>query len=127
MDDLRASDNGWPTPADIATVADYVDKMRPVSVKDCYVIAPIKQFIDITIQDLTPSNLQGAVQASIQDMLQEKASPGQTIYAAWVSYAIMNTPGVVSFDLITTDDYPMPSIGYMAVLGTVYFDESSTS
>ena len=26
---------------------DYINKMRPVTVKDCYVLAPIKQFIDI--------------------------------------------------------------------------------
>ena len=49
MDDLRADDDGWPTPADIIAVKDYIDKMRPVTVKDCYVLAPIKQFIDITI------------------------------------------------------------------------------
>ena len=45
MDDLRASDDGWPTPTDVQTVHDYINKMRPVTVKDCYVVAPIKQFM----------------------------------------------------------------------------------
>ena len=32
MDELRADDDGWPTPTDIEAVAIYIDKMRPVTV-----------------------------------------------------------------------------------------------
>jgi len=125
MDELRAADDGWPQPADIQYVHDYINKMRPVTVKDCYVLAPIKEFIDVTIQNLMPDTVEaeGAVEASLRQMLFELAAPGQTIYAAWVSYAIMNAPGIVSFNLITTDDNVMPSLGHMAVLGTVLFLE----
>jgi uncharacterized phage protein gp47/JayE len=125
MDDLRAADDGWPQPQDITTVVDYLDTVRPVTVKDCYVVAPIKQFIDVTIVALTPStsDIQAAVQASLQEMLQDKAFPGQTIYAAWVNYAIMSTPNVTSFDLSNVSDYVMPGPGYMAVLGTIQFEE----
>jgi uncharacterized phage protein gp47/JayE len=123
MDDLRAANDGWPDPGDIATVADYIDKMRPVTVKDCFVIAPIKQFVDITISNLVPNttDVSGAIEASLQDMLKQYAKPGQTIYSAWVSYAIMNAAGVESFELITNADYVMPSVGHMAVLGTILF------
>lgn len=124
MDELRADDDGWPQPSDIQYVHDYINKMRPVTVKDCYVLAPIKQFIDITILDLMPPDAAGAVEASLRDMLHEMAAPGQTIYAAWVSYAIMNAPGVQSFHLVTTDDYVMPSLGHMAVLGTILYEET---
>jgi uncharacterized phage protein gp47/JayE len=121
MDDLRADDDGWPTPEDVEAVADYIDKMRPVTVKDCYVVAPIKQFIDITIAHLEPdtSEAQAAIEQSVRDMLFAKAAPGQTIYAAWINYAIMSAPGVQSFNLITTDDYVMLSLGHMAELGTI--------
>ena len=124
MDELRADDDGWPQPQDVQAVAAYIDKMRPVTVKDCYVLAPIKQFIDVSIANLVPSTMAvaGAIEASIREMLHEMAAPGQTIYAAWVSYAIMNAPGVTSFHLLTTDDYPMPSVGHMAVLGTILYD-----
>jgi uncharacterized phage protein gp47/JayE len=64
----------------------------------------------------------GAIEASIQEMLHELAAPGQTIYAAWVSYAIMNAPGVQSFQLLSTADNVMPSLGHMAVLGTILYD-----
>ena len=107
---------------------DYIDKMRPVTVKDCYVVAPIKQFIDITIANLMPGTAEvaGAIEASVRDMLHQMAAPGQTIYAAWVCYAIMNAPGVQSFNLVTTDDYVMPSLGHMAVLGTILYDTPTT-
>jgi uncharacterized phage protein gp47/JayE len=123
MDDLRASDDGWPTPADVQAVADYIDKMRPVTVKDCYVVAPIKQFLDITIANLVPDTVeaQAEIEQSIRDMLFAMAAPGQTIYAAWVSYAIMNAPSVQSFQLVTTADNVMPSLGHMAVLETILY------
>jgi uncharacterized phage protein gp47/JayE len=125
MDELRAEDDGWPTPADVQAVHDYINLMRPVTVMDCYVVAPIKEFIDVTILDLVPESSMGAVEASLKDMLFRMAAPGQTIYAAWISYAIMNAPGVQTFHLQTTDDHPMPSLGHMAVLGTVLFEESA--
>jgi uncharacterized phage protein gp47/JayE len=123
MDDLRASDNGWPTPADVQTVAAYIDKMRPVTVKDCYVLAPIKQFIDITISHLTPdtTEAQAEVKQAILNMLFAMASPGQTIYSAWISAAIMQAPSVISFDLVTNADFVMPNLGTMAVLGTILY------
>ena len=127
MDELRADDDGWPTPDDVQTVHDYINIMRPVTVKDCYVLAPIKQFVDVTIQNLIPDTTEakGAIEASIRDMMFQLAAPGQTIYAAWISYAIMNAPGIQSFKLVTTEDYPMPSLGHMGVLGTLLFLEPS--
>ena len=53
-------------------------------------------------------------------MLHELAAPGQTIYAAWISYAVMSAPGVESFTLVSTADCVMQSLGHMAVLGTIY-------
>jgi uncharacterized phage protein gp47/JayE len=124
MDDLRASDDGWPTPDDIQIVSAYIDKMRPVTVKDCYVLAPIKEFIDVTIANLMPDTeaARAEIEKSIRDMLFAKAAPGQTIYAAWISYAILNAPSVQSFELVTTVDYVMPSLGHMAVLETILYE-----
>jgi hypothetical protein len=44
----------------------------------------------------------------------------QTIYAAWVSDAILDVPEVVSFRLLMDDHY-MPSPGHMAVLGSILY------
>jgi uncharacterized phage protein gp47/JayE len=124
MDDLRASDDGWPTSGDVQTVAGYIDTVRPVTVKDCYVVAPIKQFMDVTIQNLVPNTTeaQGEIELSLQNMLKVKAAPGQTIYASWISYAIMNAPSVVSFNLVTDTDFVMANPGSMAVLRTILYE-----
>jgi uncharacterized phage protein gp47/JayE len=124
MDDLRADDDGWPTTGDVNTVAAYIDTVRPTTVKDCYVVAPIKQFIDITIANLVPdtTETEAEIEQSLKNMLFVKASPGQTIFAAWVSYAIMNAPSVQSFELVTNTDYVMASQGHMAVLGTILYE-----
>ena len=124
MDDLRASDDGWPTPDDVIAVKNYIDLKRPVTVKDSYVLAPIKEFIDITIANLVPDNdnARAEIEQSIKQMLYEQAAPGQTIFAAWISYAILNAPSVQSFELMTTDDFVMPSLGHMAVLETILYE-----
>ncbi|TAI63872.1 baseplate J/gp47 family protein [Bradyrhizobium sp. Leo170] len=123
MDDLRAANDGWPEVQDIEAVAAYIDKMRPVTVKDCFVVAPIKQFIDIGIAELPNTDeTKAEIEASLREMLHQMAAPGATIYAAWVSYAIMNAPSVQSFRLVSDDDYVMPSPGHMAVLGNIVYD-----
>lgn len=124
MDDLRADDDGWPTPDDVITVTNYIDVMRPVAVMDCYVVAPIKQFIDINIGSVVPDTdeVKAEIELSLRNMLFVKAQPGQTIFSAWISYAIMNAPNVQTFDLLTNDDYLMPSAGHMAVLGTIQYE-----
>jgi len=123
FDDLRADDDGWPTADDLAAVTAYIDKMRPVSVEDFWVLAPIKQFIDVTIDNLVPDTeaIRAAIEQSLDDMLFELAAPGQTIFAAWKTYAIMNTLGVQSCHLTVNVDDVMQSPGHMAVLGTISY------
>ena len=133
MDDLRASQGGFPTQDDINTVTAYIDTVRPVTVKDFFVVSPIPFPINFTITNLdpdTPSTYSNII-ASVQAMLFAKAAPAfahdgaaqpaQTIYAAWVSDAILQAADVVSFDLIAPD-FVMPNAGSMAVLGTITRD-----
>jgi uncharacterized phage protein gp47/JayE len=123
MDDLYPEDDGWPTPDDILTVTNYIDAKRPVTVKDCYVMAPVKQFLDMTITDLVNDDVstQAAIEQSIRNMLFVKAAPGQTIFRSWVEEAISNAVGEDHHTLIL-DDLVMPAPGYMAVLGTILFE-----
>lgn len=124
MDDLRAANDGWPYPDDVEAVAAYLDTVRPVAIKDFFVEAPIQYPIDFDIANLNPNTpeVQAQIEASIQNMLYVYASPGQTIYAAWKSFAIMNAPGVISFQLTNTTDDVMPAPGYMALLGNIYYE-----
>ena len=122
-DELRADNDGFPLQQDIDRVEAYIDSVRPVAVKDFFVVSPIKQFIDCDIIDLQPDTpaIRGAIEESIKDMLYALAKPGQTIYAAWKYAAIMNTAGVESFSMGTTLDDVMESPGHMAVLGDIIY------
>jgi uncharacterized phage protein gp47/JayE len=123
FDDLRADNDGWPLEEDLAVAEAYIDSVRPVAVKDFWVLAPIKQFIDVHIGNLVPDNneTRAAVEASLQDMLLNFAAPGQTIFATWKAQAIMNTAGIISADLLAWADDYMPSKGHMAVLGDIHY------
>jgi len=133
MDDLRSDQGGFPTTADVAAVTTYIDSVRPVTLKDRWVMAPIPEPIDFTIRSLVPDedSVRENIEISVRQMLRERAAParsvngkmipGTTIYAAWVSAAIMDVPNVESFTLVM-DDHPMISNGLLAVLGTILYE-----
>jgi uncharacterized phage protein gp47/JayE len=123
MDDLRADNDGWPTGDDIQAVTDYLNSVRPVAIKDFFVMAPVKQPVDVYIIHLTPDtpSVRASIEQQLKLMLHTLAAPGQTIYAAWKSAAIMNAPNVQSFDLLNTEDDVMQSPGHMAVLGNIIY------
>lgn len=130
MDDLRASTGGFPNQDDIDAVQAYLDTVRPVTVKDFFVEAPIATPINFTVSNLDPDDqdVWADIIVSVQAMLMTKARPAmavngvlvpaQTIFAAWVSDAILNAPNVVSFDL-TMADAVMPNNGCLATLGSI--------
>jgi uncharacterized phage protein gp47/JayE len=122
MDDLRADNRGLPTPDDCIVVHDYIDTVRPVTVKDMFVEAPVPFFYSITISTLdqdTP-DVRARIQNSIEEMEFEKSKPGQTMYRTWVEEAIAGTVGVNFFEL-DFDTTPMPEVGYMPFIGTIYY------
>jgi uncharacterized phage protein gp47/JayE len=125
FDDLRADDDGWPTAADLAAVTAYIDTVRPVAVKDFWVLAPIKQWVDVHIGNLKPDSteIRSAIEASLEEMFFKLAAPGVTIFAAWKAQAVMNTAGVISFDLMNWDDDVMESPGHMPVLGDIVYGQ----
>jgi len=133
MDELRADLGGFPTEPDIIVVTLYIDSVRPVTIKDRWVLSPIPEPIDFKIKSLIPdtSSVRAEIETHVRDMLRFQAAPARTVngilipattvYAAWVSAAIMETPSVQSFTL-EMDDHPMPHNGALAVLGTILYE-----
>jgi uncharacterized phage protein gp47/JayE len=123
MDDLRADNRGLPTPADVQIVYDYIDTVRPVTVLDCFVMAPIPFFYDITISQLTDDTpeVRARIEQSLADMEMQKSAPGQTMYRSWVDEAISMAIGESSHELVF-ETTPMPAPGYMPFLGTVLYE-----
>lgn len=116
-DVLRASNDGLPTPDDCAMAKAYLDTVRPVTVADLFVLAAIPQGIVPRILNLTDTSpsTKLAIGASLQAMLLEKAAPGQTIFACWISDAITEAVGDATFDL-ATGDFAMANAGSIATL-----------
>ena len=122
MDDLYPDNHGLPQEADIIAVSDYLESMRPVTVTDLYVVAPVLFFYDITIRNLTVDNgtVRARIEQSIADLEMRRSQPGQTWYRSWVDEAISQAVGENSHEL----DYEttvMPAAGYMPCLGTVLY------
>jgi uncharacterized phage protein gp47/JayE len=122
MDDLYPDNHGLPQPADIEVVSDYIDSKRPVTVKDCFVMAPILFFYDITIRNLTNDDptVRAHIETSIKDMEFVRSKPGQTMYRSWVDEAISQAVGEETHEL-DFETTVMPAPAYMPVLGTVLY------
>ena len=137
-DSLRAANNGFPTGVDITAVQEYIDTVRPVTVKDFFVVPPIATPINFTIKNLVTndSTTQANIEAALISMLLDKAAPAyavngisqpaQTIYVAWIAEAILSAAGVDYFDLYDINgnaigDFVMPNDGSLATLGTIVY------
>jgi uncharacterized phage protein gp47/JayE len=113
---------GFPTPALLQAVRAHLDTVRPTTVKDFWVEAPIPEPINLTISNLVNDNqaTRNAITAALRDMLARRASPGQTIYRSWVQAAVDSATGEDHHDM-TFVNHVMPSAGHMAVLGTISY------
>jgi uncharacterized phage protein gp47/JayE len=128
-DALRADNQGIPTPEDVKITRQYLDKVRPVAVKDFFVEAPVPEPIDFGLSLTNDSlTLRSQIAASCAAMISEKAQPAHqingelvgpiTIKAAWIAEAI----GRVTDDyVLTMVDHPMPTNGHIGVLGTITY------
>lgn len=133
MDDLRADNDGFPTPADIEMVTEYIDSVRPVTTKDRWVLSPVPEPINFALHSVVPDTdaVRADIEIAVKDMLRKRAAPARsvngqmipatTIYAAWVSSAVMSVPTIESFTL-EMDDHPMPYNGSLGVLGTILYE-----
>ena len=129
-DDLRASTGGFPQVGDVSAVQAYLDSVRPVTVRDLFVVAPIPYPIDFGLANLVGDSvaLRASIKVGVQAMLGRRAAPASalngvpqpatTISMAWVSEAVYAAVGGVSYDLEMADA-PMPSPGHLAILGSV--------
>ena len=130
MDALRASNQGFPELEDVERVQSWIDKLRPVTAIDTFVVSPLREPISFTLVGLEPNDgsTLALIEEAVKEMLLEKAAPAyaldgiaqeaQTIYAAWVSEAVSSVAAVDHFTLVMSD-HPMPTKGHLAVLGNI--------
>ena len=121
-DDLRAEWGGFPLPIDVLNVETYIDSVRPVAVKDVFVLAPLPMPVDLTIFSLTEDTeaMRQAIEEAVELELLMRASPGGTVYRSWIEEAIMSVVGDATYELTFTT-LVMPSPGHLGVLGTIQY------
>lgn len=122
MDDVRADQDGIPTPADVDIVAAYIDVRRPVTAK-VYVAAPIPFPIPVVISALDPDTpaIRTDIEANIRQMLLVEAEPGVPIYLSQWSTAIGITAGVNRFVMDAPATQTNPGIGEIVILASVSY------
>ena len=129
-DDLRAANGGLPLPQDVAAVTAYLDTVRPVAVKDFFVVPPVPQPVSFQVTNLVGDSpgLRAAIATQVIAMLTARAAPARSlngiaqpavdIPAAWVDSAIYAAVGGVAYDLVMADAH-MANPGCLAVLGNI--------
>jgi len=128
-DALRADTGGFPTADDIAAVFEYLNRKRPVAVRDFFVQAPVPEPINFNLALVNDSlTARNQVATAVDAMLKERAMPahqvngqlvaGTTIYASWVAEAINRVTNEFELDM---GDHVMPHNGSLAVLGTISY------
>jgi uncharacterized phage protein gp47/JayE len=122
MDGLRAANGGFPLPDDVAALADYLNSVRPVAVKDFFIESPIPSPVNlrITYLDIDNASTRAAIENSLLNTFLLRSVPGQTWYRAWSDQGVMSAPGVNAYDLLAQDQI-MPHPGYMPVLGDLTY------
>jgi uncharacterized phage protein gp47/JayE len=121
MDEVRDYNNGFPLASDCTLVKAYLDTVRPVAVKDLFVVSPIPMPVDMLITKLFPNTTAqiNAIEASCIERFRLKAAPGQIFYRAWVDEAISDA-NPDYYDLVLEDAVP-PDNGSLPVLGTINY------
>ena len=117
-------DEPIPTAEKVQEVADYLDVVRPVTVKGLLVFAPFEVELDLTIQ-LLPNDgtTQAAVTAALKDLLERDAEPGGTLLHSRIGEAISTAAGEEDHNLVAPTDNVTVQAGELLTLGTITFQD----
>jgi len=122
MDNLRADNHGIPNDIDVQAVIDYLNTVRPVTVKDFFVIAPEAFEVTVRIENLTTDDeaTRAAIEANLLKMFSARSIPGQTMFRSWVDEAVSQATGEEEHDLVFTNAV-MPDANHIPVLGSITY------
>lgn len=125
FDDTRA--NGVPTTSDCATVAAYIDPLRPVTAR-VYVLPPTPVAVNVQITGLKKDTvyIREAIKSNLAAMFLDQvpvvtAENGFTLPVAWIDAAISRAEGYDRHTLSSPASDVTFATGSIPVLGTVSF------
>lgn len=84
-----------PTDEELTAIADYLDTVRPVTVHEFYVVAPIADPLTVTLSGLTPATaaVGAAIEAELIDLIGREAVPGGILLISHIREAISRAAG----------------------------------
>lgn len=120
MDDVRASEQGIPTAADVALVQAHIDLVRPITA-GAVVVAPIPAPLDLVIAQLEPDTpeVRANIDTELRYLLRRETAPGEELYQSQLFAAINAAPGVTRFRLVEPSSDVEASPGEIITLGQV--------
>lgn len=119
-----ASDVGpqAPIPSDdlVASAKAYIEKKRPLGVRNLQVLAPVAKPVEFTI-DLLPDDqsTRSAVKASLEALFRKEAEPGSVVLISHIRQAISNAVGEYDNTLIAPTADVMSDKGELLVVGEI--------
>lgn len=111
-----------PDVTEVGVVKDYIDQRRPVTA-DLYVVAPIAEPLDMTIQiQPVTSAVKEAVEAEIRDLIRREAEPGGMILISHLREAISTAAGELDHVIVSPTGNVTHATGEIAVPGTIIWE-----
>lgn len=122
MDEVRAAQDGIPNAGDLALVEAHIDPLRPVTVRDLFVVAPLPKVVDVTIANLERDSpeVRLAIATNLAKAFRVKAEPGQTFWLSWISEAVSAAAGERRHTIQGGADVACAT-GEIAVLGSIAY------
>lgn len=104
FDDLRSYNNGIPEQSDINALQDYLDEVRPVTVKQVYINPPTLYPINIQFTRIYPntSSTQAAIEAAVRKVVTQRGydlGNASIMYRSWIAEAASQAVGEDNHDL----------------------------
>jgi uncharacterized phage protein gp47/JayE len=123
MDEVRIAFDGLPQTEDLELVLAHIDPLRPVSMAELFVVAPVRQDETVTVElvSIDTPEVRENIRREVLTMLRSRARPGQTIYASWVREAISAASGE-DYHNVTVVNLVPETVGHMIFID-VEFEE----
>lgn len=109
-----------PSAGEVETVQEYMDKKRPVTVKQFLVVAPIPEPVNYTIA-VTPNTaaVRAAVEAELRDLHRRVAVPGGTLPHSHMNEAISLAEGETDHTLLSPAASVVSATGKISTFGAI--------
>ncbi|OVZ94851.1 phage tail protein [Yersinia frederiksenii] len=118
VDVVVTSADGLPSAAIIAVVQAYIDDVRPVTAKNCLVLAPTLKTVDmhisVSLNGVTLDVATAEIKSAVAEYI-DKLNPGDTFIRSQAEMLVSAVTGVVDRDIVTPAANVIPAVNETVV------------